>query len=271
MNTSELLDRSCGLPNQHLKAINDAVAAACPGDDSGQLYAVVLAILLGMRLRNLAKTDREDTVRAINVSMNGYKLIGPARTDGVGEKTSSPMGKPPMKARQDIKRATRLTAMPPDDAAKEIYRKFAQCLDEYLAEAIAHSLQLPVEAAKPIAEAIIRLRTQQGERKQESGRFMAWIAFSGYGVPQTDVDAAQAALHKAGYGEVHRMPEKYRQYLDLPLDDHMEVVYDDPNVSIEDINAIVGEFGGDCAECGPIAADYKPFVRVFCDMPGFVP
>jgi hypothetical protein len=33
-----------------------------------------------------------------------------------------------------------------------------------------------------------------------------------------DVDGAAAALQKAGY-TVHRLPEKYRKYLQLPLDD----------------------------------------------------
>ena len=91
---------------------------------------------------------------------------------------------------------------------------------------------------------------------------MAWIAFSGYGMPHTDVDGAATALQKADYGEIHRLPEKYRQYLDLPLDDHMEVVYDDPSIDMNDINAIVERFGGDCVECGEIATDYKPFERL---------
>jgi hypothetical protein len=33
---------------------------------------------------------------------------------------------------------------------------------------------------------------------------------------------AAAALRAAGY-TVHRMPEKYRRYLQRPLDDHLEV------------------------------------------------
>jgi hypothetical protein len=42
-----------------------------------------------------------------------------------------------------------------------------------------------------------------------------------------------------------------------------------------DQNSVVvfinGRFGGDCDECGPIATDYKPFVDLFSDIPGFVP
>jgi hypothetical protein len=45
----------------------------------------------------------------------------------------------------------------------------------------------------------------------------------------------------------------------------------DPAIEICDINATVDKFGGDCIECGPIATDYKPFVDLFRDTPGFVP
>ena len=59
--------------------------------------------------------------------------------------------------------AARLAAMPPDNAAKEIYDMFALCFDEDLEGEIFGDLQLPHEAAGPIAEAIIRLRSQRGE------------------------------------------------------------------------------------------------------------
>jgi hypothetical protein len=58
--------------------------------------------------------------------------------------------------------AARLAAMPPDDAAKEIYEMFALCFDKDLAVDISEDLQLPYEAAKRIAEAIVRQRAQRG-------------------------------------------------------------------------------------------------------------
>jgi hypothetical protein len=117
-------------------------------------------------------------------------------------------------SRADIEYATRLIAMSPDDAAKEIDRRFAGCLDEYLAEMLIYHLRLSDEAAKPIAEAAIRLRTQRGTTKLKSTQSMAYIAFSGY-MDGTDADGAAAALQKAGY-TVHRLPDKYRKYLQFP-------------------------------------------------------
>jgi hypothetical protein len=102
---------------------------------------------------------------------------------------------------------------------------------------------------------------------------MAYIAFSSYCDPDLpiDVDGAAAALRAAGY-TVHRMPDKYRNSLQFPLDNHIEAVFGDPNLdNLGDINAIVEEFGGDCAECGPIATDCQPFVDFLSGMPGFVP
>jgi hypothetical protein len=58
--------------------------------------------------------------------------------------------------------AARLAAMPPDDAAKAICDMFGLCFDEDLAGEISGDLQLPYEAAEPIAEAIIRQRAQRG-------------------------------------------------------------------------------------------------------------
>jgi hypothetical protein len=49
--------------------------------------------------------------------------------------------------------------MPQDDFAKEIYGRVARCLDEYLVDVIVHHLHLSAEAAEPIAQAIICLRT----------------------------------------------------------------------------------------------------------------
>jgi hypothetical protein len=135
-----------------------------------------------------------------------------------------------------------------------------------------YQLRLSVEAAEPIAQAIIRLRDSRGERKVLSTQF---IAFSGY-MGNADVDGAAAALQKAGY-IVHRLPDKYRKYLELPLDDHMEAVFatpdNDENTTRiwDEINAIVDKFGGYCGECGPITTDYKPFVDLFYDIPEFVP
>jgi hypothetical protein len=118
------------------------------------------------------------------------------------------------------------------------------------------------------AQAIIRLRTQRGER-----RVMAPQSFSSYCDPDLpiNVDGAAAALRAAGY-TVHRLPDKYRKFLQFPLDDHIEAVFGDPNLdNLADINAIVEEFGGDCDECRPIATDYQPFIDFLSGMPGFLP
>jgi hypothetical protein len=63
-----------------------------------------------------------------------------------------------------IEYAARLAAMPPDDAARELYNMFALCFDEDLKEDTSCDLQLPYTVAAPIAEAIICLRTQRGEK-----------------------------------------------------------------------------------------------------------
>jgi hypothetical protein len=93
-----------------------------------------------------------------------------ARTQGnMTSPPTTPATPKYLKARREagteagIEYAARLTTMPPDAAAKEIHDMFALCFDEDLADDIACDLQLPFEAAKPIAEAIIRLRTQRNE------------------------------------------------------------------------------------------------------------
>jgi hypothetical protein len=103
---------------------------------------------------------------------------------------------------------------------------------------------------------------------------MAYIAFNGCDNPDLDVDGAAAALREAGY-TVHRMPEKYRRYLQLPLDDHMEAVTAAPDgyesEVEEEVRAIADRFGGDCIGCDPIGPEYKPFVELLKDTPEFVP
>ena len=135
----------------------------------------------------------------------------------------------------------RLAVMPQDDVAKEIYGRVARCLDEYLVDVIVRHLHLSAEAAEPIAQAIIRLRTQRGEPRVRSAQSMAYIAFSSYCDPDLpiDGDGAAAALRAASY-TVDRLPDKYRKFLQLPLDDHIEAVFGDPNLdNLADINAIV--------------------------------
>lgn len=87
--------------------------------------------------------------------MNTGKPLSPATAKYL--KARSEAGTP-----AGIEYAARLAAMPPDDAAKEIYDMFALCFDEDLEEEIFGDLQLPSGVAE-IAEAIIRLRTQRGE------------------------------------------------------------------------------------------------------------
>lgn len=110
-------------------------------------------------------------------------------------------------------------------------------------------------------------------------RLMASIAFGGgLGDPEftddlerhTDFnpDLAAAELREAGY-EVFLLPDKYSIQLAHPLDQFIEAVIvgpDDAKVIdaiSNEIETIVGKYGGLCIECGPIGRDYVPFAALF--------
>jgi hypothetical protein len=281
----QLLKHITTLSDAHMGAIHKTVAADFPLADPNPMHALVLVYQLGRLLQACDRDDEDSltqTINAILAKAGGYRLVdtNPANTDNDWrDKMRTDLSEDKLKYlqaeavqanRADIKYFARLAAMPPDDVAKEIYDRFAWYLDARLACAIGDQLRLSGEAAEPIAQAIISLRTQRGERRVMSTQSMAYITFSSYDGP-IDVDGAAAALQAASY-TVHRLPEKYRKYLELPLDDHMEAIYDNnPDIKIKDINAIVGKFGGDCLQCGPIATNYQPFVDLFANTPGFVP
>jgi hypothetical protein len=95
---------------------------------------------------------------------------------------------------------------------------------------------------------------------------MAYIAFAD-GV-EYDVDGAATELERAGY-VVHRLPWKFRRLLEIPGDDHMEVVItgrDDEDEVWEEVHAIANKYGGDCVEWGPIGPEYQPFVELFSNV-----
>jgi hypothetical protein len=83
-----------------------------------------------------------------------------------------------------------------------------------------------------------------------------------------DPDLAAAELRQVGY-EVYSLPNNYRARLAHPLDDFIEAVIvgpDDPKVLaaiMNEVDAIVGKYGGVCFECGPIGRDYVPFADLF--------
>jgi hypothetical protein len=285
--SEQLLKHIATLSAAHQAAIRKTVAAAFPAANPDPMHALVLAYQLGTLLHAIDKGGGDsprDTINAILANAGNYRLINtePAKTDdNILNKTSTGLTEDKLKhsrakavqaRRAEIKYIARLATMPPDDVATEVYSKFAQCLDEELASAIGYLLRLSAEAAEPVAEAIIRLRTQRAERRVMSTQVMAYVAFSGYSDYPIDVDGAAVALQEAGY-TVHRLPDKYRKYSQLPLDDHMEVVIAgrDMDDVFDEVQDIVDNFGGDCIECGPIATNYQPFVDLFSDTPGFVP
>ena len=65
------------------------------------------------------------------------------------------------------------------------------------------------------------------------------------------------------------MPDKYGAILTHPLDNFIEAVISAPNdvkvidAIMDEIDAIVGKYGGMCIECGPIPKDYVPFANLF--------
>lgn len=83
-------------------------------------------------------------------------------------------------------------------------------------------------------------------------------------------DLAATELRKAGY-KVFLLPDKYACRLVHPLDDFIEAVTmgpDDPKViyaMMDEVEAMVGKYGGVCIECGPIGRDYVPFADLFKD------
>jgi hypothetical protein len=112
-------------------------------------------------------------------------------------------------------------------------------------------------------------------------KLMASVAFGGgLGDPgstndierdfELDPDLAAAELRQAGY-EVFLLPDKYSGRLAHPLDDFIEAVIPGPNdpkvidAIMNEIEAIVGRYGGVCFECGPIGRDYVPFAELLKD------
>jgi hypothetical protein len=100
----------------------------------------------------------------------------------------------------------------------------------------------------------------------EKVRIMGAIAFGGELNP--DPNGAAVALRRAGF-EVTMMPQKFRSRLAHPEDDFMEVSIDGiPDTEIvnairDEIDVIVGRYGGLCCECGPIPSGYVPFEGLF--------
>ena len=106
---------------------------------------------------------------------------------------------------------------------------------------------------------------------KEETALMAYVAF---GVEvEYDADGAAAELEQAGYS-VHRLPEKFRRLLEIPGDDHMEVVItgrdaDEAAEVLQEVGTVTRKYGGECCECGPIGPEYEPFVELFSDVEGW--
>ena len=86
-----------------------------------------------------------------------------------------------------------------------------------------------------------------------------------------DADLAADELRQAGY-EVSLLPDKYGGRLAHPLDNFIEAVTSGPNnpkvidAIMNEVEAIVGKYGGHCLECSPIGRDYVPFADLFKDV-----
>jgi hypothetical protein len=65
------------------------------------------------------------------------------------------------------------------------------------------------------------------------------------------------------------LPDEYGGHLAHPLDEFIEAVIlgkNDPKVItaiVDEVDAIVGKYGGSCSECGPIPESYVPFANLF--------
>ena len=111
---------------------------------------------------------------------------------------------------------------------------------------------------------------------------MASVAFGGgFGDPEFTndperhfdlaPDLAAAELRQAGY-EVFLLSDKHTTRLAHPLDDFIEAIIpgpDDPEVIeaiANEVEAIVGKYGGLCIECGPIGREYVPFAMLLKDL-----
>ena len=104
----------------------------------------------------------------------------------------------------------------------------------------------------------------------EMNRLVACVAFSGDLNP--NASAAAVALARQGY-EVALMPERYRPLLCHPLDDFLEAfkrvrgneeaIAKATSGMMDEVNAIVDAFGGDCFESGAIEDDY---IADFCGL-----
>jgi hypothetical protein len=88
-----------------------------------------------------------------------------------------------------------------------------------------------------------------------------------------DADGAEIALRRAGY-HVIRMPEKFRPLLCHPDDYFMEASIDGSDddkivgAIMDEINAIVDQYGGHCDEVQSITPDHVPFEALFELRPG---
>jgi hypothetical protein len=108
---------------------------------------------------------------------------------------------------------------------------------------------------------------------------MALIAFSGdfgdamhMNDPESgiilDPDRAGAELRQAGFA-VTFMPDCYAERLCHPLDDFAEATIAAPHdlevygKIMDEINCIVGRYGGNCDECGPVEPGHVPFADLF--------
>ena len=129
-------------------------------------------------------------------------------------------------------------------------------------------------------ESDVHLRLEQVKHRMTT-KLMASIAFGGaLGDPdftnyidrdfELDADFAADELRQAGY-EVFLLPDKYSAQLAHPLDDFIEAVILGPNdpkvidAIMNEVDAIVGKYGGLCIECGPIGRNYVPFAEMSKD------
>ena len=103
--------------------------------------------------------------------------------------------------------------------------------------------------------------------------FMAELIFSGLTPEDDDPEGAAVALHRAGF-EVHRNPEIVPE---APCDHFFEVLVDGPSGPPPDnewsaevseackkfktaVETALESYGGFLFTCGPVDADYEPFV-----------